>query len=480
MSTRDDVIAVCANGQKFLSAEAIEYVLSNEEPVAFMNTALKHVVQGKIFLSKQDIIDAMTGDVDVEPVTFVKARNKNIPDITVFEDTNITGKSTCTGKVSDFAKYIQNRYVTLKRIIESNPSFGRSVTFEYSKKHDQDNTKVVGIIFSVKTTKNGHKMLTVEDMTGMYNVLVLASTPLIDETYIEDEVIGIIGKWNAEKTLFMPKRIVRPDIPSSHKWEPSDTTSKVMFLSDIHIGSKTFLKDDWDRAMTWLKVNADKEDIGYIVFPGDVVDGVGVFPDQDEELDMLNVYNQYDALAECLKEVPDGIKMILHPGNHDACRLAEPQPALKSVYTKSFDSNIILTGNPITMQIEGRIITSYHGKGMDDWVAKTKGLSYDNPNEIMRQMCMRRHLAPIYGNKNALCPEEKDYLVMTHVPDCLVTGHIHKASIGLYRGTRLINASTFQSQTEYQRMHNFIPTPGRVPLLNLGTGSVSMQDFHKV
>lgn len=478
MSARDDVLTVCANGQKFLAPEALEYILSNDKPVEFINTVLKHIVKEHMFISKQDVIDAITGDSSVEPLKTIKPRNKFTSDISILKTTDVTGKSTSTGTVEEFASYIKNRFYTLARMIEGHTSFGRAMTLESSKKFDRDDIRVIGIVYSCKETKNGHKLIKVEDSTGMYSLMILKSSPLSSETIIEDEVIGFVGRWNAEKTLFMVKDIRRPDVPKSNKWEIIDTDSKVMFLSDIHIGSKTFLQKDWDRAIGWLKRNAVEDEINYIILPGDVVDGIGVFPDQEEELDELDIYKQYEILGEYLKDIPDHIKMVLHPGNHDACRLAEPQPALNSIFTKNFDSNILLTSNPIYMNIEGKTIASYHGKGMDDWVSKVKGLSYDNPNEIMKQMCIRRHLAPIYGARNALMPESKDYLVMEHLPDCLVTGHIHKASLGIYNGVRLINASTFQDQTNFQKMHNFVPTPGRVPILNLATGGISMKDFH--
>lgn len=95
----------------------------------------------------------------------------------------------------------------------------------------------------------------------------------------------------------------------------------------------------------------------------------------------------------------------------------------------------------------------------------------------MRAMAERRHLAPMYGQRNALAPEKKDYLVMEEVPDIFVTGHVHGAGYMEYRGVRMINASTWQAQTDYQKMHNFNPNPGIMPLVNLGTGRVSMKNF---
>lgn len=171
--------------------------------------------------------------------------------------------------------------------------------------------------------------------------------------------------------------------------------------------------------------------------------------------------------------------MVIHPGNHDAARIAEPQPALNPVFTKDFDSNILMLGNPVYLSIEGKTLLTYHGKGMDDWISNVRGLSYDNPLEVMRNMCVRRHLAPLYGQRNALAPESKDYLVMDHVPDIFVSGHVHGAGEKIYNGVRMINASTWQSQTEYQRMHNFNPDPGIMPVVRLSDGKIERHNFHE-
>ena len=48
-------------------------------------------------------------------------------------------------------------------------------------------------------------------------------------------------------------------------------------------------------------------------------------------------------------------------------------------------------------------------------------------------------MAPIYGEKTALAPEQKDYLVIDRVPDIFVTGHVHACRLAEYRGIKLVN-----------------------------------------
>ncbi|MCL2318089.1 MAG: metallophosphoesterase, partial [Methanomassiliicoccaceae archaeon] len=272
-------------------------------------------------------------------------------------------------------------------------------------------------------------------------------------------------------------RIFRPDIPAGRTWVPSDSSSSVAFLSDIHVGSSTFLDREWKKMIAWMKANALESEINYLILPGDVVDGIGIFPGQEEELTIANIYKQYETLGEYIKEIPDHIQIVLQPGNHDAVRLAEPQPALSNIFTKGFDSNVMLTGNPVSLQIEDRVLLSYHGKSIDDWVSSVQRLSYEDPVTVMREMLTRRHLAPMYGGKTALAPERKDYLVIERVPDIFVSGHVHGAGRVDHRGVKAINASAWQDQTSYQKAHNFNPNPAIMPIVHLGTGAVKMMNF---
>ena len=145
-----------------------------------------------------------------------------------------------------------------------------------------------------------------------------------------------------------------------------------------------------------------------------------------------------------------------------------------------FDSNAILIGNPCYLKIEGRTILSYHGKSFDDLMSSVVGLNYSKPIEAMKEMLKRRHMAPMYGGKTPLAPEPKDMMVIDTIPDIFVTGHVHGAGLSHYKGVRLINASTWQSQTSFQKMHNFTPDPAKLYLVHLGTGETRHAELHEL
>ena len=95
----------------------------------------------------------------------------------------------------------------------------------------------------------------------------------------------------------------------------------------------------------------------------------------------------------------------------------------------------------------------------------------------MKEMLRRRHLAPVYGGRTPIAPEASDHLVVETIPDVFVTGHVHGMGVEAYRGSLLINASAWQSQTKYQKSMNFVPDPAKVPIVNLRDLSVKVMDF---
>ena len=137
----------------------------------------------------------------------------------------------------------------------------------------------------------------------------------------------------------------------------------------------------------------------------------GIYPGQEKELEIQDVYKQYDTLMGYLEQVPEYINIVMIPGNHDAVRRADPQPKLDKSLIKKDYSNVILGSSPSMFKIEQFNVLMYHGNSMDSMIANIPGLSYHNPEYVIVEYLRRRHLGPIFG-ANHLIPEEKDYLVI--------------------------------------------------------------------
>ena len=395
--------------------------------------------------------------------------------LTILKD--ITGNSTINGTVRGFTEYFRDRFRVLGQILRNKRELANAIDIRAAKR-STGQVKMVGMVSEVRITKNGNKMLILEDEADSARVIISRENRLFGDTIVVDEVIGIQG--NVGKSgLIIADSIVRPDISGMRVPNRAKIDLSVAFISDIHVGSKTFLPEQWDRFIKWLNRCEDgAEKIKYIVLAGDVVDGVGVYPGQEAELLIADIHEQYLDFAQRLSGVPDYIKVVILPGNHDAVRPAEPQPAFSDNVKKTLSTaNIQFAGNPCTFSIEGVNILAYHGKSMDDFISHFPGFTYSSPLPAMKEMLKRRHIAPIYGDKTPIAPENIDYLVIDRIPDIFVTGHVHSVATEVYRGIALINASTWQSQTSYQVMHNFNPIPAKVPIVNLMTGEWEIKNF---
>lgn len=404
-------------------------------------------------------------------------------------DQDVTGNSTCEGDMSDFTKYFNDRLTKLRKMLRQRREFAGAVSISRARTGGLAKIPLIGLIAEIRTTKNGHRLIELEDETGTVAILAPANQAELlsqADTLIEDEVVGLICKPPGRGDLLILESVTRPDVPIASPQRRSPNASAVAILSDIHFGAKTFLHDDWERFLKWINLEwGDSRMRGlarktkYVVVNGDIVDGIGIFPGQEEELAIPDAYDQYAYAGEQLARIRDDIKLIVLPGNHDLVRPAEPQPALPDKYKKLFPADTLHVGNPVKLTIEGVEILSYHGRSMDDWITRVAGLSYENPILAMKEMVQRRHMVPVYGLRTPIAPEHRDYLAIDTVPDVFITGHVHAAGLDTYRGITLINASCWQSQTAYQKMHGFTPEPGQVPIIELDSGKPWMVDFHR-
>ena len=409
-------------------------------------------------------------------------------EIEILED--VTGNSTCEGTTQDFVKLFRYRYNVLRKILRNQRrEMINTIPINRIKKSLSD-VQLVGIVKSVKTTVNGHRLIEIEDETGTATLMALKDhkevSQLANEVVV-DEIIGVVGKISKNGDLIIVQNIVFPDIKLQHDKNRAEVPVCAAFLSDIHMGSNMFMEDEWNAFLKWINGslgNSRQKDVAskikYLILPGDLVDGIGIYPNQEKELSISNIYEQYEALAKQLEFIPDHISVVLQPGNHDAVRPAEPQPTFEKEIRDLFSGReFVFVGNPCYLSLHGVEILSYHGQSLLDFSTNIQYLNYNEPTEVMKVMLKKRHLAPAYGGYTPLAPEHTDYMIIDKVPDIFVTGHVHTSNIDNYRGVTLINASSWQAQTSYQKMLNFIPDSAKLPIVNLKTGNATTMDFDR-
>lgn len=395
-------------------------------------------------------------------------------------DGDITGRSTGTGEYTEFVSLFRDRLDRLGSLVEGRVPRQSAADLERSRGGSE--AGMIGLVNDIHSTKNGHRMVELEDTTGTFPALFLRDREVFDlvDELIYDEVIGISGRLSDDAGIIFVENVHPPDIPRTNEPDTADRAVQAALISDIHVGSKEFLTDAWAEFASWLH-SPEAERIEYLLIAGDMVEGVGVYPEQDRDLDIIDVYEQYAQFAEELKAVPGDLEIIMIPGNHDAVRLAEPQPGFDADLVDIMDAHDAhITGNPSMVWVEDVPILMYHGSSLDQVIAEypEELASYEAPETAMTQLLKKRHVAPMYGGKIRIAPEERDYLVMEEVPSVFHAGHVHTVGVGDYRGVRVINSGCWQAQTDFQRRNNLQPEPGYAPILDLDTLDVTVRKFH--
>jgi DNA polymerase II small subunit len=474
-----------------MEPEALDYLLSRGDPLGHLKGLLEGGQEVPWMITLQDIHRIMEVSVPAPPDPPIASAEEEVPepvlpsgrspprvehdgDLKILRD--ITGQSTCQGKIEDFSKYFAHRFRVLSSFVQGQREMLGALPISKAKRKAKE-VRFIGMVREVRTTKSGHRLLEMEDEEDSCAVLLTKEGPLAREPVVPDEVLGVVGNsWKDD--LIIAETLVRPEVPTHKGFTQGAPPVKVAFVSDIHVGSRLFLKERWEAFLRWLR-SGDEEAraIKYLVMVGDVVDGIGVYPRQDEDLLVDDVYLQYEQLSAYVNSMPEGLKTLILPGNHDAVRPAEPQPALPRAVQELFTGDVTFVGNPCLVSLHGVQILAYHGRSMDDFVSGLPGMAYDRPLDAMKEMLRRRHMAPIYGGKTPIAPEAKDHLIIDPLPDIFVTGHVHGLGTEDYRGIRLVNSSTWQAQTSYQRMHNIDPRPGRVVTVSLSDGEARIKQF---
>ena len=404
---------------------------------------------------------------------------------------DITGQSTTEGRLSDIQSCFRSRLTQIRDMMLTSRTLPRRPmsNVEAWRNRQRHNSKdyevtVVGLVSEVRWTRPGNLKFVIEDETAQISCLLKPpsdASPLHAslDGLMDDEIIGASGYFLSgdRDPVFWVRDIHKPPLGNHSKAQAGeDSAISAAFLSDIHLGSKTFLHSQWEKLIQWFNSDPLARTIKYFVLSGDGVDGVGIYPGQERHLAIKDLFKQYGELARMLEGVPDWIDVIMLPGNHDAVRPAEPQPALDPEVQQDY-SNTVFVGNPCDFSLHGVRILSYHGKSIDDFVATLRSVTYSKPEMAMRAMLERRHLAPSWGGKTPLSPEPEDRLVIPVIPDIFVTGHVHGHFVGNHKGTTMVHSSTWQDQTDFQRMLGFQPKPCILTVVNLHTYATASIPF---
>jgi DNA polymerase II small subunit len=416
----------------------------------------------------------------------IKEENKS-GEVKVLSLNCVAGKKF---EVGDFVNYFRSRFSEMKGFLQNNPLLENLVSIDKISgvKHG---ISIIGLVYDKRVTKNRNIIFEVEDSTGVIKVLINKDKEELLKKAEEIALDSVIGfKCSGSREMLFVNDIIFPEASLIEK-KKSPVEEYALFVGDIHIGSGHFMKENFLKFIDYLNGKMpntpEVSNIKYLFIVGDLITGVGAYPNQERDLDVVDLEDQYGLAAEFLDKIRKDITIIISPGNHEGVRLMEPQPLYdeKHAWALHQMKNVILTENPALVNIASRRdfsginVLTYHGFSYPFYANNVSRLmkirAMNSPEKIIEYLLKHRHLAPTHGSVQYF--PGKDIHIIRDIPDIVFSGHTHKSGVVYFNNILILSCSTWETLTPYQEKFGNIPDHCKVPLVNLQTRAVKILDF---
>ncbi len=492
----EKIIKFCSENGVLLDRDGLELIglisdfgLVKKILLDFKNKFQKSFITKNLFIKNKEYFFNIIEDLPNNVMdNFYKALEENI-DFSKENSVKVEDYEVLPKKITidSFVDYFRFRFENMKEYVAGKKL--KNLTSINKLTRDNSAVSIIGLVLDKREVKSGNILLEVEDLTGKIKVLLNKDRFFdLDENIVFDSVIAISGSGNGD--IIFADEVFSPDIELKKK-KNSNREEIVAFIGDMHIGGKGFLEDSFLEFIGFL--NSGREDakkIKYLFIVGDLVSGVGVYPDQEKTLKIKSIKDQYKKVYDLLSKVRRDIKIIISSGNHDGVRISEPQPKLNKKYAKSLYEmeNVFMANNPSDVIIgkqedfDGFRVLIYHGFSYIFYINNVSRFvlekAFNNPEKLMKYVLKNRHIAPVYGSSLAY-PNMEDKLIIKNIPDIFVSGHLHKSSIDYYNNILTISVSSWEPPIDYQKKMGICPDFCKVPIFNLKTRETKILDFEK-
>ena len=262
----------------------------------------------------------------------------------------------------------KSRYEKLHKIISQRPEAKKLKPVTGLKGIKKPNTEmyVCGLVLEKNIGKD-RATFKLDDFAGISDDISVYDEKIIEKVslLLDDQMI-MVEVIESKKGNLVAKDVIVPGVISSPE-NRSKTDTYAAFVSDLHIGSKFFMESEFTEFVDWLSSPDPKaRKVRFLIIGGDLLDGVGIYKDQNKELVCQTIEEQLEKAYEILCHVPKHIQIFISPGNHDPGRRALPQPAIpKKYHAKIWERpNITMVGNPSMIALNSVKVLIYHGQDL--------------------------------------------------------------------------------------------------------------------
>ncbi|MFH1256718.1 MAG: LAGLIDADG family homing endonuclease [Candidatus Diapherotrites archaeon] len=347
-------------------------------------------------LKKETKLGAIEEEVLVKRKSFRALAEESAPQLRILSELDVTNQMGSRGTVKNFLQLFQDKFEFLSSVLRQRINFNPKPISRLNRVMKNSEVDIIGMIRDKRMSKKGNPIVFLEDLEAECIAVFSKNDQRVFDlakTVVLDDVIGVKGKKISDEMIVV-NDIFFPDLPMK-PIKKVESTLNLAVISDMHVGSKLFLEKEFGKFISWLNGNVGSEKeierigrIKYLVVAGDNVDGVGIYPDQFDELAVKDIFEQYNIFSELIKQVPEYIKVIICTPKGTLLKTAEgykPVEELKEGdQVFSFDEK------------QGRVVTNKIRNKISRFAKKLIKLTFTGGVELI---CTPEHPLLVYENK---------------------------------------------------------------------------------
>ncbi|EQD53478.1 DNA polymerase II small subunit, partial [mine drainage metagenome] len=287
---REHIVAYFEEHHAVVEAGAVDLLLRHRQPLVVSHQLIERAGAASPFVTRE-MVESVFAETTgaLAAVASLRPTASRVvlpaPDAAGFQPI-YEGYGGPVGAESPLVAYsalFQSRYRALARLLRGRPELENLRPIREIRP-TEPTTSLVGMVRDVReTSQRRHLILTLEDETGAVELLVPKDSPGARTTFLSDEVVGVRLRFSKDpRRLPRVEAVERPEVPRQRLLGRARRPARALFLSDLHLGSKSFLADEWGHLIDFLHGRGPEGDraagIQYVVVAGDLVDGIGVYP----------------------------------------------------------------------------------------------------------------------------------------------------------------------------------------------------------
>ena len=277
---REHLVAYFEEHHKLVEADALDLLLDHRQPLVVSRELIERAGAASPFVTREMVETVLAEGPDGAAGLTLRTHDPRVailaPPATGFHLINegYSGPVVSDSPLVAYSALFHSRYRALARMVRGRPEL-ENLRPVREIRTSEGPTSIIGMVRDIReTVQRHHLILTLDDETGSLEVLVPKDSPGSRSPFLPDEVVGVRLEFSKEpRRLPRVVAVERPEVPRNRVLGRSRRPVRALFLSDLHLGSRSFLSENWGHLVDFLAGRGPQgalaSSVEYVVVAGD-------------------------------------------------------------------------------------------------------------------------------------------------------------------------------------------------------------------